>query len=119
MNTPSRGAARHFAYHDGVQDALSLFFQFALTAPPADDALAYQVFNGKKLRDYAYEVRGEETLDTALGPLRTLHLARRMDGDGRFEVWLAADRHYLPVRVLRVDDGLEGELAISSITVSE
>ncbi len=117
--TPSRGEPRHFAYRDGVQDALSLFFQFALTAPPPDGALAYQVFNGKKLRDYAYEVRGEETLDTALGALRTLHLVRRMDGDGRFEVWLAVDRHYLPVRVLRVDDGVEGELAISSIAVSE
>ncbi len=117
--TPSRGDPRHFAYRDGVQDALSLFFQFALTAPPPDGALAYQVFNGKKLRDYAYEVRGEETLETALGSLRTLHLARRMDGDGRFEVWLAADRHYLPVRVLRVDDGVEGELAIASIAFAE
>ena len=117
--TPSRGAPRHFAYRDGVQDALSLFFQFALTAPPPDGTLAYQVFNGKKLRDYAYEVRGEETLETALGPLRALHLARRMDGDGRFEVWLAVDRHYLPVRVLRVDDGVEGELAISSFAFSE
>ena len=117
--TPSRGAPRHFAYRDGVQDALSLFFQFALTAPPPADVLAYQVFNGKKLRDYAYEVRGEETLGTALGSLRTLHLARRMDGDGRFEVWLAVDRHYLPVRVLRVDDGVEGELAIASIAFAD
>lgn len=117
--TPSRGAPRHFAYREGVQDALSLFFQFALTAPPPDGALAYQVFNGKKLRDYAYEVRGEETFETALGPLRTLHLARRMDGDGRFEVWLAVDRHYLPVRVLRVDDGVEGELAIASIAFAD
>ena len=117
--TPSRGAPRHFAYRDGVQDALSLFFQFALTAPPRDGALGYQVFNGKKLRDYAYDVRGEETLETVLGPLRTLHLARRMDGDGRFEVWLAVDRHYLPVRVLRVDDGVEGELAIASIAFAD
>jgi len=78
------------------------------------------VFNGKKLREYAYEVRGEETLDTALGALRTLHLARRTDSDGRFEVWLAIDRHYLPVRVLRVDDsGIEGELAIASIASSD
>jgi hypothetical protein len=117
--TPSRGAPRQFAYRDGVQDALSLFFQFALTAPPPDGLIAYQVFNGKKLRDYAYEVRGEETLDTALGSLRTLHLARRTDSDGRFEVWLAVDRYYLPVRVLRVDDGVEGELAVASIASSE
>ena len=114
---PEKGEPRHFAYSGAVQDALSLFFQLALTAPPPDGRLTYTVFNGKKLRDYAYEVRGEEVLDTALGPLRTLHLARVADsGDGRFEAWLAIDRYYLPVRVLRVDDsGSEMELVVQSI----
>jgi hypothetical protein len=113
--TPAQGAPRHFAYQGAVQDALSLFFQLALTAPP-DGRQRYTVFNGKKLRDYVYEVRGEETLDTALGPLRTLHLARVTDGDGRFEAWLAIDRHYLPVRVLRSDEsGKAMELRVQSI----
>lgn len=113
---PEKGAPRHFAYQGTVQDALSLFFQFALTAPPPDGQQTYRVFNGKKLRDYAYEVRGEETLETALGTLRTLHLARVADSDGRFEAWLAIDRHYLPVRVLRSDDkGREMELRVQSI----
>ena len=114
---PEKGEPRHFAYSGEVQDALSLFFQLALTAPPPDGRLTYSVFNGKKLRDYAYEVRGEEVLDTALGPLRTLHLARVADSDdGRFEAWLAIDRYYLPVRVLRVDDsGSEMELVVQSI----
>ena len=76
------------------------------------------MFNGKKPRDYTYEVRGEETLDTALGPLRTLHLARVTSGDEHFEIWLAIDRHCLPVRVLRIEDsGVEGEMAIHSISV--
>lgn len=113
---PAKGAPRHFAYEGEVQDALSLFFQLALTAPPPDGTLSYQVFNGKKLRDYTYEVRGEETLDTELGVLRTLHLSRVADRDGRFEAWLAIDRHYLPVRVLRSDDkGSEMELRVLSI----
>ena len=115
---PEKGAPRQFAYQGEVQDALSLFFQLALTAPPPDGRLSYRVFNGKKLRDYTYEVRGEETLDTALGPLRTLHLARVADdGDGSFEAWLAIDRHYLPVRVLRSDDkGGTMALLVQSIT---
>jgi len=114
---PAKGAPRHFAYQGEVQDVLSLFFQLALTAPPPDGQMAYTVFNGKKLRNYTYAVRGEETLETALGALRTLHLARAVDGDGRFEVWLAIDRHYLPVRVLRSDDkGGEMELVLLSIS---
>lgn len=113
---PAKGAPHHFAYQGDVQDALSLFFQLAVTAPP-DGQLTYTVFNGKRLRDYTYEVRGEVSLETALGPLRTLHLARTADGDGRFEVWLAIDRHYLPVRVLRSDDkGSEMELVLLSIS---
>jgi hypothetical protein len=114
---PVKGAPRHFAYQGEVQDALSLFFQLALTAPPADGPLSYRVFNGKKLRDYTYEVRGETMLETALGALRTLHLARVADGDGRFEIWLAIDRYYLPVRVVRSDEnGNEVELKLQSIT---
>lgn len=115
--SPAKGAPRHFAYSGAVQDALSLFFQLALTAPP-DGQLVYTVFNGKRLRDYTYEVRDETSLETALGPLRTLHFARRMaDGDGRFEVWLAIDRHYLPVRVLHSDDqNNEVELLLLSIS---
>jgi len=115
---PDKGAPRHFTYQGEVQDALSMLFQFALTAPPPDGPLVYAVFNGKKLRSYAYEIRGEEMLETALGPLRTLHLARVASGDDRFEIWLAIDRYYLPVRVLFAEDsGLEGELSIASIAV--
>ena len=112
----AKGAPRHFALHDEVQDVLSLFFQLALTAPPSGGQLTYTVFNGKKLRSYTYEVRGEETLETEVGTLRTLHLARRTGSDGRFEVWLAIDRHYLPVRILRTEEsGFDGELVIRSI----
>lgn len=113
---PARGAPRHFAYPAGMQDALSLFFQLALTAPPAG-TVSYDVFNGKKLRRYTYAVRGEETLDTALGALRTLHLARTDAVDERFETWLAIDRHYLPVRVVRSDDdGRVMEMRIRAIS---
>lgn len=117
---PAQGEPRHFTYHGAVQDVLSLIFQLALTAPPPDGQITSTVFNGKKLRDYTYAVRGEETLDTALGPLRTLHLARVASDDERFEIWLAVDRHYLPVRVLRVEGGgVEGELTIRSISAVE
>lgn len=113
--SPAKGAPRHTPYQGDVQDTLSLFFHVALTAPP-DDRVTYQVFNGRRLRHYAYEVRGEALLDTALGPLRTLHLARTGSDDGRFELWLAIDRYYLPVRVLRTDDkGNQVELTVASI----
>lgn len=114
---PDKGELRHFSYQGEVQDVLSLFFQLALTAPPSGGQLTYSVFNGKKLRTYRYDVQGEVQLDTRLGALRTLHLTRAGSGDGQFEIWLAIDRHYLPVRVRRSDEaGSEMELSILSIT---
>ncbi|MHB8983646.1 DUF3108 domain-containing protein, partial [Thiobacillus sp.] len=113
---PARGAPRHFRYEGTAQDALSLFFQLALDVPASDGQLGYTVFNGKKLREYRYASRGEVVLETALGPLRTLHLERVGAADGRFEVWLAIDRHYLPVRLLRQDEaGDTIELQIQGI----
>ncbi len=113
---PHSGPPRHFSYSGEVQDVLSLFFQFALTAPPPDRRQTYTVFNGKKLRHYTYEIRGEERLETALGKVNTLHLSRLTEGDGRFEVWLDIDRHYLPVRILRSEESkADVELSIVSI----
>ncbi len=114
---PDKGAPRQFSFEGEVQDALSLFFQFALTAPPSGEQPAYTVFNGKKLRNYRYEVLGEVQLDTRLGALRTLHLKRADVGDGRFEIWLAIDRYYLPVRMQRSEEGDSVmQLDIMSIT---
>lgn len=115
--TSAAGETRHFDHAPGLQDALSLFFQWALTAPLPQGKSAFAVFNGRKVRNYVFEVRGEEILETALGPLRTQHLVRNGSGDGRFEVWLAIDRHYLPVQVLGGDEaGLAMEMRIRSIT---
>ena len=114
--TPEKGAPRHFTYSGPVQDALSLLVHLSLTAPPPDGPFTYTVFNGKKLRDYTYQVLGEVELETAIGPLRTLRLERTDQSDGRFEVWLAIDHYFLPVRLLRSDDkGNEVELSVLSI----
>lgn len=113
--TPARGVPRHVDGAGDAQDLLSVIFQLALTAP-LDGPVRHAVFNGKRLRTYAFESRGESELDTAFGPLRTLHLARVEEPDGRFEVWLAIDRHFLPVRVLRGDeDGNVAELRVLAI----
>jgi hypothetical protein len=115
--TVSRGGATTtLPLPEGVQDTQSLPFHFALTAPHVGTGV-YHVFDGRKLRPYHFALRGEGTVDTPLGALRTLRM-ERVDGpaDRRFEVWLAIDLHYLPVRVMRAEDsGKGGELVIKSI----
>lgn len=101
---------------EDTQDSQSLPFHFALNAPRIGIG-PFHVFDGRKLRPYFFTNHGEVMLDTPLGALRALHLERKdAPADRRFEVWLAIDMHYLPVRVLRPDDsGADGELMIRSI----
>ena len=116
--TVSRGSrVETISLPDDAQDSQSLLFHFALHAPSVN-ADGYHVFDGRKLRPYYFVLRGEEILDTPLGALKTLHLERaNAPEDRRFEVWLAVDLHYLPVRVLRPEDGgMDGELLIRSIS---
>lgn len=114
--TETSKGPRNYPMPETVQDVQSLLFQIALTAPPQHES-QNTVFNGKKVRTYRYRVMGEEIMETPLGELRTLHMVRVTGSDeGRFEIWLAVDRHYLPVRVLRTEEsGVEGELMAVSI----
>ena len=115
LNESSKGA-RTFPLPLGLQDAQSLLFQLALTAPPPAES-DNPVFNGKKVRSYRYRVVGEENLQTPLGLLRTLHMARLTDTNTeRFEIWLAIDRHYLPVKLSSEISGYDAELLVQSIS---
>lgn len=115
LNESSKGA-RTYPLPAGLQDAQSLLFQLALTAPPPAES-DNPVFNGKKVRSYRYRVVGEENLQTPLGALRTLHMARLTDADTeRFEIWLAIDRYYLPVKLSSEISGLDAELLVQRIS---
>ncbi len=113
--TDSNKGPRTAVLPANLQDAQSLLFQLALTAPPAVESESV-VFNGKKARSYRYRVMGEEMLDTPLGPLRALRVMRLTDTDAeRFEIWLAVDQYYLPVKLATEIAGYNAELMVQSI----
>ena len=136
--TPDKTTAAHFNYGlkivtigkmseavgvpllDDSQDVLSVTFQLAQIVPFSGEKLLH-VTAGKGLKPYRVHVVGEEMLDTALGTLRTLHVARVKEGDeDPIDVWLASDYNYLPVKV-RVNHSKYGvvEQVISAMTVDE
>ena len=118
IQTDGSKGPRAVSLPEGMQDTLSLLFQIVLTAPPSTDS-EMLVFNGKKVRNYRYRVKGEEVLNTPLGPLRALRMVRIADTDTeRFEIWLAVDRHYLPIKLSTEVSGYDAELLMQSI-VSE
>ena len=86
---------------------------------PADKLhpLEFAMTNGKKIEHYRYEFAGEETLATALGNLKTVHLVKhRTPGENGVEVWLARERHQFPVKLAIVEtDGTRYEQTITRL----
>ena len=89
----------------GTQDRLSIMYQFMFLPLDKLKVVPVQMTNGKKIESYRYQVAGSAPLDTPLGRLNALHLVKQRDaGDNnQIEVWVAAERQFVPVRVLIVE----------------
>jgi len=76
--------------------------------------LDYKIADGGKLKDYTFDIQGEEVLNTDLGRLKTIRIQRI--GDKRdTTVWCAPQLSYLPVRLEQQDiDGSELAMQIIS-----
>ncbi|HEX2567608.1 MAG TPA: DUF3108 domain-containing protein [Burkholderiales bacterium] len=81
------------------RDRLQFLFQFAFK-PPSGKQVALDVIDGRGVSDQVYQLEGRERFKTPAGEFDALKLVRRKDKNERAEIWLAADRDYLPVRIL-------------------
>ena len=105
----------------GTQDRLSQMYQFMFLAPDEQQRLEVSMTNGRKLDRYYYTVRKGVEIDTALGRIATLHLVkqRRPDQSG-VELWLAPQLHYLPVRMLVMEeDGTRYEQFVTRLEIRD
>lgn len=84
----------------GAQDILSLNYQLAYLKKPEMGA-SVGVVTGKKYDRFALDSLGEEEIDIAAGHFRTLHM--RAIGDTVTDIWIALDRHRLPVKIRYTD----------------
>ncbi len=100
---------------DGAQD--KLVYQLSIMHDLATDKkrLDYKIADGGKLKDYEFEIEGEETLNTELGKIKTVRIQRI--GDRRdTTVWCAPQFAYLPVRLAQHDtDGSRLTMQITSL----
>ena len=102
----------------GAQDRLSVMYQFMFLPVERLRDLAFQMTsNGKKIENYRYQLAGNETLDTPLGKLKTLHLVKQREGtDNGVEIWLSVDHNMFPVKLLIVEnDGSKFEQLITRL----
>lgn len=85
----------------GAQDRLSFLWSLAFD-PPGAQPVTLNVADGKGVSTYIYQAAGRERIRTPAGTFDALKLVKRKERpeDRSSEVWLATDRHHLPVRVL-------------------
>lgn len=85
------------------QDQLSMAWSFAFSPPRG--TVNVRVADGKRVTPYVYAIAGRERVKTPAGEFDGLKLVKRKDSPQAksTEIWLAADRDYVPVRVLIID----------------
>lgn len=108
-------------YGDTTVDRMSQLEQLRLTLLAGENSreqIVMQVADGKRVKTSRLELVGEETLETPLGTVDTLHYKRLHKADDRTsDIWVAPDWDYLMVRTLHIEDGDPVELMINSATI--
>jgi hypothetical protein len=88
---------------EGTQDLMSLAYHFALS-PPKPGRIQVAVTSGRDYDVHEIDVFPEEVIDTPIGQLRTLRLSQiARPGKEHFDLWLAVQYNYLPVRLRHYD----------------
>lgn len=103
----------------GTQDLLSFLYQFMFKQPTGNE-WTLPVTTGKKLKTYHYKVMGREVpVQVAAGSYASIHLknADVEEPDDEKELWLGAESHFLPVRLLMRDDDAKIEQRLTSLQV--
>lgn len=111
---------RKVALPDATWDMTSFGYNFAFFSTGAAE-LAVNLTDGRRISPYRYAVLGREQLDTRIGKLETLHVKKiQAPKDPRaFEVWLAVERHYAPVRIRYTEkDGTVFDSIVTGLTFS-
>jgi len=100
----------------GTQDLASYAYQFMFNPDAIKNNVTIELTTGKKLNKYDYLVT-PAPLEIAGKTLQTLHLTpvKSANTPETKELWLAAEYHYIPVRILLVDEN--GQTLEQTLTV--
>jgi hypothetical protein len=81
--------------------------------------LQYQVIDRGKIKQYNFEIIGEEIVDTALGPINTVKVHRiRKDSDRETYLWFAPQMNYLLVQIWQNEDDDDHRITLKEGTVN-
>lgn len=102
-----------------LHDNLSYQIQLNQDLIAGKTQLAYAVTNGRKIKQYKFEIVGEENLSTSLGDVKTVKVKRTRDNDDLVTyAWFAKDFQYLLVRMQQEENGSAYTIYISKASLN-
>jgi len=112
-----KGATRTEPVPADTQDRLSFLLALSYASQKAQP-VSLHIADGRGMSHHTYKPNGRERLATPAGEFDTVKLLRRNEGSGEVtEIWLAANRSYLPVRILVTEkDGTRYEHVATRIS---
>lgn len=112
-----KNTVKDAALTPGVLDLASYPYQFMFNPAALKDTITVTLTTGKKLNQYPYRVSAEpEQIESAGTQYKTLHLVPVQDKSETEtkELWLGIEQHYLPIRIMMVDEN--GEKLVQTMT---
>ena len=121
LKTFARGENKMQPLPARLQDTLSFLFQLGYdlrAAKGSSDSISVVASNARKIYRHEFLQVGEETLQTQMGPVKTIHLkSDASDPEDVYEVWLAPEKFHLPVKVKFYAGRFLIEQTVTSISV--
>lgn len=98
------GALDKLSYQLKMRQDLIAHYNDASTESTAAPTLKYQIADGGKLKNYQFEIQGDEWIKTPVGHLDTLKLSRIRHNSKRSTIfWVAKEWQFLLVRLQQTD----------------
>lgn len=119
LNMTVKGKPVTVPLQKGTQDLASFPYQFMFKQPQGAE-LKLPVTTGRKLKTYHYKIIGRDIAQQMpAGNYKTIHLVNAdvQEPDDEKELWLGAESHHLPVRLIAHDDGAKIEQRLTSLQV--
>jgi hypothetical protein len=119
LNNTKKNQITNLDANKKLHDSLSYQVQLNQDLIAGKTQFSYSVTNTRKIRNYVFEIVGEETLSTPLGEVKTVKLKRSRENDDLVTyAWFAKDFQYLLVRMQQEENGSSYTIYISKASIN-
>lgn len=104
-----------------IQDKISYQIQLALDIAAGKKELKYDVADGKRIRQYEFQITGKEKINTPMGLIETIKVqrVRAQDAERVTDIWFAPQWNYALVKLKQQEDnGKTYQITLTKLSIN-